>query len=340
MDQDDIMAKLVNDGVRLSTGKATKIKLVEDDDEKPTYKIKFELMDVGIYNMVHFTEENLKFMVSEFNRDKNGVVFHGLDHSWDTLDQIGKVYELQLEGKGKKTKVFALSELYKETPAQRHSHTIFKQGLLKFVSGTWFPTKYAWNDEENHIDIEEPKLREMSSTPMPAKEDAKQKEILNSLNHAPNIVEELDMADETPEPEQPSPEGDKVVEQSAELTTLKKEMQAELEATKTARQGLEQATAEMQSQIADTKRASLLEGAKELGLSEESIAEDKTNDEIEFALKVAKEVRMKLLEERDPTIQLGGEDGTALQDGSPEMIVKLEKEFFDWGDLDQQELVV
>lgn len=339
MDKDDIMNTLGNDGIRLSTGKATHVELVEDDEEKPTYKIKFELMDVGVYNIVHFTEENLKFMVSEFNRDKNGVVFHGLDHSWDTLDQIGKIYELQLEGKGKRTKVFALSELYKETPAQIHSHTLFKQGLLKFVSGTWFPTKYSWNEKENHIDIEEPKLREMSSTPMPAKEDAKQKEILNSLNHAPNM-EESNMTEDNQDNNEPSREGEDVVEQSAELTALKKEMQAEIEATKKVRESLEQATADLQSGIADTKRASLLEGAKELGLSEESIAEDKSNDEIEFALKVAKEVRMKLLEERDPTIQLGGEDGTALQDGSPEMIVKLEKEYFDWGDLNQQELVV
>ena len=331
MDNDDIMNKLETDGIRLSTGKPISVELVEDDEDSSTYKIKFELMDVGVYNMFNFTEENLKFMVSEFQRDKNGVVSHGLDHSWDTLDQIGKVFDLQLEGKGKKTKVFALSELYKETPAQEQSHTLFKQGLLKFVSGGWFPTKYIWNDEENHIDIEDPKLREISSTPMPAKEDAKQKEILNSLNHAP--MEELDMTDENQDKQEPSQDGEEViVEQDAELIALKQEMSAEIEAAKKARTKMEEHVANVTAKQTEAEVASLMERAKELGLSEDLFKDGdtyKSPEAIRLALTAAKELKVELLSEQEPKVVLNGE-GITLQNGTPEMADHLLKTHMPW----------
>ena len=311
MPEDDINEKLKAQVIRLSTGRASSIELVEDIDESATYKIKFELMDVGTYNMFNFNEENLKFMVDEFNADKNGVVSHGLDHSWNTLDQIGKVFELQLEGTGKKTKVFALSELYKETPNQLQAYTLFKQGLLKFVSGGWFPESYAWNDETDSIDITNPKLREISSTPMPAKQDAKQKEILQSLNHSP--MEESGMTEEIETEITPSGEGLEVSEHEAKLATLEKAYIAKLAEADTM-------VAEMKAKADADVRVSLVQRAVELGLSEE-LYKDCTNKEFEFALKAAKEVQVSELQKREPENQFGGEgNGQTFADGSPEMI--------------------
>ena len=324
--------------LRLSTGRASNVELVEDDEEKPTYKIKFELMDVGTYNMFNFSEKNLDFMVAEFNSDKNGVVSHGLDHSWETLDQIGRVFEVVKEGKGKSAKVFALSELYKETPAQAQSYTLFKQGLLKFVSGGWIPESMDWNDETSTIDITNPKLREMSSTPMPAKQDAKAKEILQSLNHSlkngnndNNIElskEDKPMSKEDENPDEPSEEGIGVSESETELAALKEQYKTELASLKTEREAIS-------TKANEEMRVSLLERAKELGLSEE-LFKDSTNDAIDLALKAAKEVQVSELQKREPENNFGGQGDASLKDGSPEMVAKLEAEYFNWGDLDRE----
>lgn len=313
------MSKFTNDIIRLSTGRANTVELVEDNDESETYKIKFELMDVGTYNMFNFSEENLNFMVKEFHQDKNGVVSHGLDHSWKTLEQLGKAYDLVKEGKGKSAKVYAYCELFKETEAQKQAHILFKQGLLKFVSGGWFPTKYKWNEETNTIDIENPKLREISSTPMPAKQDAKQKEILQSLNHSPiDNMEDKIMSNENPE--KPSPEGKEVSEQVAKLTALENEYKAGIAAMNAERAAIK---AKTDAEI----RTGLIGRAKELGLSEE-VFKDASNDAIEVSLKAAKEMQVKLLREREPVAQFGGEGNAGFVDGSPEMIDFVAKEFY------------
>jgi hypothetical protein len=276
-------------------------------------------MDVGTYNMFNFSEENLNFMVKEFHQDKNGVVSHGLDHSWKTLEQLGKAYDLVKEGKGKSAKVYAYCELFKETEAQKQAHILFKQGLLKFVSGGWFPTKYKWNEETNTIDIENPKLREISSTPMPAKQDAKQKEILQSLNHSPiDNMEDKIMSNENPE--KPSPEGKEVSEQVAKLTALENEYKAGIAAMNAERTAMKAKT------DADV-RTGLIGRAKELGLSEE-VFKDASNDAIEVSLKAAKEMQVKLLREREPVAQFGGEGNAGFVDGSPEMIDFVAKEFY------------
>jgi hypothetical protein len=313
------MSKFTNDIIRLSTGRANTVELVEDNDEAETYKIKFELMDVGTYNMFNFSEENLNFMVKEFHQDKNGVVSHGLDHSWKTLEQLGKAYDLVKEGKGKSSKVYAYCELFKETEAQKQAHILFKQGLLKFVSGGWFPTKYKWNEESGTIDIENPKLREISSTPMPAKQDAKQKEILQSLNHSPiDNMEDKIMSNENPE--KPSPEGKEVSEQVAKLTALENEYKAGIAAMNAERAAIK---AKTDAEI----RTGLIGRAKELGLSEE-VFKDASNDAIEVSLKAAKEMQVKLLREREPVAQFGGEGNAGFVDGSPEMIDFVAKEFY------------
>ena len=325
------------DLIHLSMGTPKKIELVEDNDESPTYKIKFELIDVGEYNKFQFTEVNLKYMVNEFANDEIGVVSHGLDHSARTLEQLGRVYQLDLEGSGDKAKVFAYSELYKETDAQKQAHILFKQGLLNFVSGGWYPSKFVWNDDKQNIGLVEPKLREISSTPIPAKSDAKAKEVLNSLNQAP--MEEYNMADENPN-ENPSPEeGEEIVEHSDKTIALNKEMQSELAAIRAAREEMEAELASVRAAKEQAEVASLMEKARSLGLSED-LFKDKSPDAIRLALEAAKEVQVSELAKREPVISLGGTDGASLTDGSDEMAAELEKRYFDWGDLNEQELVI
>jgi hypothetical protein len=318
----EIDKELFDDGIiRLSTGRASSIELVEDSDDSDTYTIKFELMDVGTYNMFNFSYENLQFMVKDYEKDSIGVVSHGLDHSWKTLEQLGKVSDLELVGKGKSAKVIATSELFKETEAQKQAHILFRQGLLKFVSGGWFPTGMSWNEESNTIDLTDPKLREISSTPMPAKQDAKALEVLNSLNHSPKpITKKEDKPMENENPTEPSPEGKEVSEQVAKLTALETEHRAELEAIRKER-------AEMKATADNERRVSLLERAAELGLSEE-LFKEQSNDAIEVSLKAAKEMQVKLLKEREPVTHFGGEGSAGLSDGSPEMVNLLEKQFF------------
>ena len=317
--------------IHLSMERSSKIELVEDKEDAPTYKVKFELIDVNEYNKFDFSLQNLHFMVKEFVDDSIGVVSHGLDHSVRTLEQLGKVYDLKFDDTDGKAKVFAFSELYKETESQKDAYILFKQGLLKFVSGGWKPKKFLWNEEKNNISIVDPKLIEISSTPAPAKRDAKALEILNSLTQAPDL-EESNMTESDQEiVEQPSQEGDEEIEQSAEQSTLTKKMEAELAKMTEMR---EKAEAEMD----DKKKADLIERAKKLGLSEELFT-DRTLEEMELALTAAKEIQVAELAKREPEFQLGGEDGAALQDGSPEMVIELEKKYYDWGDLGDEEVV-
>jgi len=322
-----------NEIIHLSMDRPSHIELIEDSQDSDTYKLKFELMDIGTYNSFNFSEKNLDFMVEEFKGNEIGVVSHGLDHSWKTLEQLGRVYEIVKEGTGKDAKVFAKSELYKETDAQKQAHILFKQGLLKFVSGGWFPTKYSWNEETETIDITNPKLREISSTPMPAKENAKQIEILNSLNHSLKngnndsnteiemSKEDTTMADDKNKDE-PSEEGMEISELKAELAALKAEQIAELKSLRDER-------VEMATKADAEIRVSLLQRASELKLSEE-LFKDSTNKEIEISLKAAKELQVKLLQEKEPEYQFQGEDGVSFKDGSPEMIEMLIDEHFQW----------
>lgn len=328
--------EMSDDLIHLSMDKPSKIELVEDNSELSTYKIKFELIDIGEYNKFDFTSETLDYMVKAFAEDDVEVVSHGLDHSVKTLEQLGRVYDVQRVEENGKSKVVVFSELFKETEAQKQAHILFRQGLLNFVSGGWKPKSFIWNDEKNNITIVEPKLKEVSSTPVPAKRDAKALEILNSLTHSPNnenegeqddiemTQEDKDMSDENPEIE-PSDEGKEVSETSAKLAALETEYKAKIEAVDTF-------IAEKKAKADAEHRVGLLERAKELGLSEE-LFKDSTNDAIDLALKAAKETQVSELQKREPVNPLGGEGDTKLADGSPEMIELLEKKYFDWGDI-------
>lgn len=333
---DNELQKLHDNLIHLSIERPSKIELVEDLLESPTYKIKFELMDVAEYNRFEFTLENLQFMVKEFKEDDVGLVSHGLDHSLKTLEQLGKVYDLQFDDSTGKARVFAFSELFKETEAQKQAYILFKQGLLNFVSGGWKPKKFFWNDKKDNISMVEPKLKEISSTPVPAKRDAKIQDVLNSLNNAPemeeiitdaipeNNLEEKDMTEE--QVTKPSPEGDEIKGLRAEFTALKTEVDTtkkELEATKN-------------EQMAQNK-VSLLARAKELGLAEDDF-KGMNNAEIEKSLSVANKVQMSTLRKSNPDIPIGAE-GQSFADGSTEMAKFLEKKYFDWGDVPAEKVV-
>jgi len=154
---------------------------------------------------------------------------------------------------------------------------------------------------------------------MPAKQDAKAKEVLQSLNHSPNGNMEDKIMSETQATE-PSPEGKEVSEQVAKLTALENEYKAGIAAMNAERAAIK---AKTDAEI----RNGLIGRAKELGLSEEVFA-NASNDAIEVSLKAAKEMQVKLLREREPANQFGGEGNAGLVDGSPEMIDFVAKEYF------------
>ena len=329
MSKENEFIKESNELIRLSMDIPKKIELVEDKDESPTYKIKFELIDIGEYNKFDFSNENLDYMVKEFNDDDIEIVSHGLDHSVKTLEQLGKVYAVERDDSGEKPKVIVFSELFKETDAQKQAYILFKQGLLNFVSGGWKPEKFIWNDEKNNITIVNPKLKEVSSTPVPAKRDARALEILQSLNHSPKngdeekIIEmskeDTIMSDENPKI--PSVGGQEVSEHEARLTALENEYKAKIEAQNSL-------VAEMKAKLDADNRISLVSRAAELGLSEE-LFKDSSNEAMELALKAAKEVQVSELSKRESEHNLGGDgNGATFKDGSPEMIDLVAREFY------------
>ena len=317
----------------LSTGRKIEVELIEDKGDHTL--MKFELIDNDTYNGVYFSKEAIEYQYEQFQK-KEFTVSHGMDHSRKTLDQLGEVVEMKLEYEGKdnsKVRCFIISKIYKETKAQEQAHILLDQGLLNYISGGW-SGRIIFDFEIGRFEIQKPLFRESSSTPTPAKRDATVQNVLDvilSLTQAPDL--EDDIMSEEPVEEQviePSEEGEEI-EQSAELKTLKEEMQAEVKRTK-------ELNDKIVAERTENKKAELMKRAKELGLSEELFT-DSTPKEMELALTAAKELQVSELAKREPEFQLGGEDGSALQDGSPEMIAELEKKYYDWGDLGDEEVV-
>lgn len=336
---EEMLDELNKEGMfTLSTGRKIPVELVEENDDHTL--MKFELIDNETYNGVYFSKEAIEHQHAEFHK-REFTVSHGMDHSRKTLEQLGEVTDMTLKYEGKdKVRAFITSKIYKETDAQQQAHILLGQELLNYISGGW-SGKFAYDFDKSRFEIVKPLFRESSSTPTPAKRDATVQNALDvilSLTESINL-EESNMSDkeETQEITEPSQEGEEVVEQDAELTTLKKEMKAELDAMKAQTEEYKKATADVKANLEQSQKVSLLERAKELGLPEEQF-EGKTSEEIKFALEVANKVKMETLRERDPSIVFGGEGNVGLVDGSDEMVAKLEKEFFDWGDLEDDTL--
>ena len=310
----EIIDKVEKEGITLSMGKPTNIELVEDTED---FKLlKFELIDVGTYNGVEFDEQFITEQFEAFKKmQSDGIVIpHGLDHSKRTLDQLGQVVDMEIVGKGSNRKAVVISKIFKETLAQKQAHILFNQGNLNYISGGW-TGKLIYNDENNNFKIRNGVLREVSSTPVPAKQDARLLEVLNSLgsrshkntNDENDTSEELDMNEKPTE--QPSPEG--AEEHGDEFTALKEKV--ELTATE---------LAEIKARQEEQLRATLLMRGSELGLSAD-LFEGKSPSEIEFALEVANEAVVVALRDKEPTTGLGGAGDGAIQDGTPEAVAKL-----------------
>lgn len=302
----------------ISNEKLGKFEFLDDRSDENKRIMRFELMDnAEKYNWVRFPFEALQHFVDVFNK-KEFLVTHGMDHSGNVRDQLGKVIEMELVKEGDIGTVFIVSEHYKETTAQKEAETLFQQGLLDSISGGW-SAGIAWNEETEEYEIYKPVLREVSSTPVPAKKDATRIEnvCMALKNYSPKKVNNDDKQDEIPKEEFEMPgedekptetpdEGGKV-EQSAEFVALQK--QAEANALK---------LAEMQKSQDSSVRASLMKEAAELGLSEEEF-KDMPNSTIQASLEVANKVKMSTLRNNVPGIPLGGEDGAEFDDESPEM---------------------
>ncbi len=326
----DMVLEELNDGrlFTLSTGRTVEAELVEEDDKQAV--LKYELIDDDTYNGVFFSQEDIQYQYDQFKKMEFDVS-HGLDHSRESLDQIGDIVDMELKKDGAKLRCFITSRWLKGSYKQDQAHILRKQGKMKYISGGW-SGKITFNEEKGRFEIKQPVLREVSSTPTPAKRDAKVQEALDfilSLNHSPKDIEmEDNVMTEKDQEIKPSPEGKGVSEQENKLATLESEYKAQIEAIKTER-------AEMKARNDADIRAGLIGRAKELGLSEEQF-KDVPNAAIETALKVAKEMQVKLLQEREPENQFGGEGNAGLKDGSVEMALHLEKTVFNWGKLDEE----
>lgn len=294
----------------LSNGKEGKFESLDEKSDENKRVMKFELMDnAELYNGVRFTKEAMQHQLDVFNKGEF-LVTHGMNHSGNVRDQLGKVMEMEMTEEGDVATLFITSEHYKETIAQREAETLFQQGLLDSISGGW-RASIAFNTETEEYEVYKPMLREVSSTPVPAKTSAKTIEnvcmnLRNQISttetteegeeHIP--MEELYMEpkDENPEPiVEPSGEGEKV-EKGVELQPLDAEKAAILTERMDAFEANQDATI----------KASLLERAVEFELSEDDF-KGQSNATIEFALKVANKVRMSTLRVCNPDNPLGGE---------------------------------
>ena len=298
----------------LSNGKLGKFEFLDDESNNSKRVMRFELMDnVELYNGVRFTQEALQHQLDIFN-EGNFLVTHGMDHTGDTLDQLGKVIRMEMDVMGDIATVFIVSEHYKETFAQQQAEILFKQGLLDSISGGW-RASIAFNENTDEFEVYKPMLREVSSTPIPAKTNATSLEneqtiqdmCMSLKNSNPKIVnkeeietdeediplEESDMSDE----EKPTETSDEVTQEaSAEMTALQEKVDAQAKDF-----------AEMKASQEAAVRTSLIEKAVELGLSEEDFT-DMPNEAISYSLEVANKVRMSTLRENGPDITLG-DDG-------------------------------
>lgn len=307
--------------ITMSNMKIGKFETIEDNED--VRRMRFELMDNGqLYNDLRFTKEALEFQYEQFQKG-DFPVLHGMDHSGVVLDTLGDVVDMELIDDNGVTRCFVTVEDSKETFQQQQASILFKQGRLEYVSGGW-KAKIGYNEEAKEFEVNRPWLREVSSTNIPAKTDAKRIEniCMALLDQIPTNVneeeqeiedipmEELDMENETPEPEiQPSPEEEGAEEQSADYVALKEKVDA-IEAKE-----------ELQT------RASLLKRAAEIGLSADDFT-DVPNKFIEKSLEVANKAIVSALRENRPDIPIGGEGDQAFEDGSPEMLEFLAKNVY------------
>lgn len=292
--------------ITMSNMKIGKFETIEDNEN--VRRMRFELMDDGqLYNNLRFTKEALVYQYEQFQRGEFPVL-HGMDHSGAVLDTLGDVVDMELIDDNGVTRCFVTVEDSKETFAQQQATILFEQGRLEYVSGGWKAT-IGYDTEIEEFQVVKPWLREVSSTNIPAKTDAKRIEnicmdLLNQISTTENTaegeedipMEELEMDNENPEPiVEPSTEGEKV-EKGVELQPLDAEQASKITERMDAFEAGQNATI----------RAGLLERAVEFELSEEDF-EGQSNETIEFALKVANKVRMSTLRVCNPDNPLGGE---------------------------------
>jgi len=299
----------------LSNGKIGKFEFLEDESDESKRVMRFELMDnAELYNGVRFTQEALQHQLDIFNENRF-LVTHGMDHSGDILDQLGKVMKMDMTVVGDIATVSIVSEHYKDTFAQQEAEKLFKQGLLDSISGGW-RCSIAYNEETDEYEVYKPMLREVSSTPVPAKTNATtieneqtiQDMCMSLRNSNPKMMkkeEEGETDEEIPMEELDMPENEEPIQQTSPEVTEK--VSADFTALQERVNAQEVSFQEMKSSQEATIRASLIEKAIELGLSEEDFT-DASNDVIERSLKVANKVKMSTLRGSDPDIPLG-DDG-------------------------------
>jgi hypothetical protein len=206
------------------------------------------------------------------------------------------------------------SENFKETSVQKEALILFGQGLLNYISGGW-KGKIAFNEDKGRFEIKQPVLLEISSTPVPAKKDAKVKEILNSLNQAPIEMEDIGMSDEQQTQSQEPPaqgasekENPKFSLLEAEVATVKATLKAQADKVE-----------------ASEREALIAKGVTELGLTAEAF-KGMSSQEIKSSLSVANMAVMAALKDKEPTIGLGA-GAIKEKEGTPEAADAILKQY-------------
>lgn len=313
--------------VTLSTDRPIKMEHIENESTEEFDVYQFELIDNDTYNGVYFSKEAIEHQYKAF-KESDFLVSHGMDHSRKMLDQLGHVFDMTLKEEGEKVRAFVKSKVFKKTTAQQQAKILFDQGQANYISGGW-KARISFNDDKGRFEVITPELREVSSTPTPAKKDAKLQNVLNSLNpeftdDAP-ILEELEMTDDQETPPEPG-DGElkeelppKPTEQSDPDPglALAQENAAKLEA-------FEKAQKEQARNLA-------IEKGVELGLDPTKF-EGMEAPEIDRAIRLVNEAVTTALGNVKPDVALGGVPGPTtpegLEEGSPEMGEHLLKEYF------------
>jgi len=336
--------KLLSNEILLAFDREITVEHVEDGvDEGGEYSIrKFELIDNNAYNCVYWPIEAIEHQYNEFIA-KDYTVSHGLDHSWRTLDQLGPVtgMELVYSKDGSQVKAIITSKHYKRTEVQQQAQILFEQELLNFISGGW-QTRITLNEDEGRFEVVNPVLREASSTPVPAKTNARRLEqtlgaFKLSLDKA-IPKEELEMSDEP----QTTPENEGAEEQEHTLSTPPETPTPEPEAPVSREEfdALKQSLDDNLKRQESAERADLIKQGVELGLDEKRF-EGLSNTEIANSITLTKEAVAIALRDKAPEHALGGPVGPGgkphdlsvyhgLENGTQEMAQKILETEMPW----------
>ena len=337
--------KLVSNEILFSFSKPINVEFVEDgEDDGGKFSIrKFELIDNDVYNSVFWGVDDVVYQYDKF-KARDYTVSHGLDHSWNTMDQLGPVLDMKLIYNDDKTSVKAIitSKHYKRTNVQEQAQILFEQEQLNFISGGW-AARITYNEDEGRFEVVKPVLREVSSTPVPAKTDARRLEqALGQLN-----LSAISPKEENNMPEKPNEDPIEGTDVENQVTPPAPTPVPAPEPAPVSRQefdALKEDLAANKKMQNEAKRVDLIKDGVELGLDEKRF-EGLSNKELEATIQLTKEAVAIALKDKTPEHALGGPVGgmppgmmqgydlskyAGLEEGSEELAQKILETEMPW----------